>query len=834
MAKKPAEQKETKKTTKATKTMRKTIQEDVLVFKEMTEDGILATDKCYSIMYRFPEANFITETDEVQLQIAEQYSAFMNAIPDGVTLQIVIVNIHTTTEELERSYHLPLTGKALDQYVEDYNTNIIDVKLKEGANDIKKEKYAILTAKTHELKEARALFQTAEIAMQDKMKAISGLQLTRVNALERVEAMKNITYGTGDRIPFGREYSRYIDTEVMDDGQTKNTLSLAKMKRTKASIKDMIAPPIFEKTNGGIRIGETRYAKTYVIPELPTSLDTKFVTAVTNLDHETVTILRFAPLPRDKANRLVKMMNVNIKADVQKDTRRALQNGLDPEVTLSEDLLYAREEAANLRRDVVQEGKRLFLFSMTTTLFGEDPEELTKIFSEFKSRCADNSVSPNPLYGLQTEALRDTMLIGKNEVMENSNRLLTSDDVMAIIPWNIQDLQDRKHGLFYGINAVSGNAQMINRRYLPLGNGLIFGQAGSGKSFFAKCEIAVNYLASDDDDFVILDPENEFTPLAKAYNGAVVDISMNSESHINPLDMNMEWSEKDATPLAEKCDLMVSIVESILGGGRECNAFEVAAIHAATEKIYAPYIAEMNERREKSPDPANEPDLDPNICPTLIDFYEALKEQNSVEGHKISQAIQPYCIGQYNAFAHRTNIDPRARICVFQLVHLPEKMKEMAMKVCLSHIWTRVVKNRQRNQKYGTAKRLWVYLDEFHLFMQTSSARTSLIAYYKRVRKYGAIMTGITQDVADIVGDIRSQGIFSNTGFFVYFHQSVLGQRALQSVNNNNVSDALMEYVSNKGVGVGLLQTNGAMVPINFVIPRESRMYQLATTKLED
>ena len=831
-----AKAKDNKNAAKNPKAMRKTIQRDVLKFQGMTQDGILVTGQGYSVMYRFPEVNFITETDETQLQIAEQYSAFMNAIPDDMVLQIVIVNIHTTEEELANSYHLPLTGRKTDQYVEDYN-NIIDAKLKEGANDIRKEKYAVLTAKTHSLKEAKAMFQTAEAAMQDKMKAISGTQLIRMDALERVMVMKNITCGTEERIPFEREYSRYIDTEVDNEDRTHSVLSLAKMKRTRGSIKDIVAPPLFEKVNGGIRIGEKRYLKTYVIPELPPSLDTRFVTSISQLDHEMVTILRFAPMPRAQANKTVKNMNVNIKADVQKDTRKALQAGLDPEVTLSEDLIYKREEAATLRKDVIQDGKRLFVSAITTTLFAEDTESLNKIYSEYKSRCADNTVTPNPLYGLQTEALRDTMLLGMNEVLEMQNRLLTSDDVRAINPWNIQDIQDRQHGLFYGTNAVSGNAQMINRRYLaPAGNGLIFGTTGSGKSFFVKCEITTNYLSSDADEFIILDPENEFTPLALAYDGAVVDLSQNSETHINPLDMNMEWGNRDASPLSEKCDLMVSIVESILGNHRECNAYQVSAIHQATEKIYAPYIQTMNARRDNSEDPANEPDIDPSICPTLVDFYHALVEQQSMEGNQIAQAIQPYCLGQYNTFAHHTNIDIRARICVFQLVHLPEKMKEMAMKVCLSHIWTRVVRNQYRNQKLHAKKRLWIYLDEFHLFMQTESSRTSLTTYYKRVRKFNAIMTGITQDVNDIVSDVKSQTIFNNSGFFVYFHQeSDLALRAIQAVNGNNISDALIDYVKNKGgIGVGLLKANGSMVPLNFVIPKNSLMYKLATTKLED
>ena len=461
---------------------------------------------------------------------------------------------------------------------------------------------------------------------------------------------------------------------------------------------------------------------------------------------------------------------------------------------------------------------------MTITLIAEDEAELKDLENQYVLKCGDYSVNPNNLRGQQKQGLLSSLLLGNKEIA--FDRALTSDDCCALFPFNIQELTD-KRGHFYGVNAISKNMIMYDRKRSKLANGLVFGQSGSGKSFITKGEIIPNLLDGDD-DMIILDPENEYRVIAEAFGGNVVDLEPNSDLHINPCDMSMEWSNPKASPLVEKCDYMVGIVESILGKGRECNSFEVNVIHRAVNKMYEEYISVMTERRNNG----DIVDIDTSISPTLVDFYDCLLADNTPEGNKIAMAVEPYCIGNYNLFAHKTNFENKNRLTVFNLLYLPEKMKEMAMKVCLSNIWTTIVRNKENNEKYGKSKAIWVYLDEFHLFFQTESSATTIMAYFKRVRKYNGIMTGITQDVADLLKSSQGTAMFNNTGFFIFLNQSPVGRSQIQQLYN--VSDALIDFIKEKPAGMGLIYNNSVLIPFDYKLPKDNELYRIMSTNPND
>jgi hypothetical protein len=597
------------------------------------------------------------------------------------------------------------------------------------------------------------------------------------------------------------------------------------MKKNGITTKDMISPQAVILDKGYIQLGEERYCKSSLLVNLPLSLDTRFVTEITNIPCEMVTTILFSALPKKKAVNLVKVQNVNIKADVLKATKKAYEGGYPAELVIDEDLQAAQQQAKTLRNDVMIDGKKLFYVTITNTVFGSDPAEVKSSIEQLNMRCEDFGFQPNVLLGQQKKGLQCSLLTGGKYL--SLDRLLTSDSAIAVFPFNIQELQDNR-GHFYGINSVSKNMIMYDRKRSKLANGLIFGQSGSGKSFITKGEIIPNLLDGDD-EMIILDPENEYRVIAEAFDGNVVDLKPKSDYHINPCDLDMEYDEPDASPIVEKCDYMVGLVESILGRGRECNSFEVNVIHRATNKMYEEYTRIMDERREKG----STESIDTTICPTLVDFYEQLLADNSPEGNKIAMAVEPYCVGNYNLFAHRTNIkNESTRITVYNLLYLPEKMKEMAMKVCLSSIWNKIVKNRENNEKNGTTKAIWVYLDEFHLFFQTESSATTIMAYFKRVRKYNGIMTGITQDVADLLNTRQGTAMFNNTGFFIFLNQSAKGRQYLQELFD--ISDALIDNIKDKPSGVGLIYNGSCLIPFNYRLTRDTQLFDIMSTNPND
>lgn len=793
-----------------------TVQE-ILDFDGITEDGIIISKDHYSKLYRLVDANFVTEPEDKQYDILINYTKFLNKFPDNVDISIVIINKKKTKQQLTGAYHLELTGDEYDFYRQDYN-KIIDTKIAEGHNDIAKEKYIMLTVKQRSISAAQVDFATCEVGLQEAIKSINKVGVEVIGSVERLSIMAEILKGTSG-IPFEKEFSRYITTATTD-GITRKTLNATELKKAGVSVKDLIAPQTISKDKmQSIMLDENRYCKSFAYQNLPQSLDTTFLTNTTNLPNEMVTVIQFKAVPKKQALRLVKMQNVAIKADVIKASQKAYQNGYDPAL-MNEDLQMAQEQARRLRNDVVVEGKKLFFATMVVTVFGETVEELKQISEIYKSSCADFSVTPSLLIGQQIRGLNTTCLCGNSKVI--IDRMLTSDNAQALFPFNIQELTD-KNGHYYGNNAISQNMILYDRKRSRLANGLVFGQSGSGKSFLTKGEIIPNLLDGND-DMIILDPENEYRIIAQKFGGTVIDLETNSDFHLNPCDMSMEWGDTKTSPLVEKCDYMVGLVESILGKGRECNAYEVNVIHRACNRMYEGYIEEMTRRHNNG----DNNDIDTEICPTLVDFYEQLVDDNTPEGNKIAMAVEPYCIGNYNLFAHHTNVKAKNRLTVFNLLYLPEKMKEMAMKVCLANIWTRIVKNKEENETLHTGKAIWVYLDEFHLFFQTESSATAIMAYFKRVRKYNGIMTGITQDVADLLRTQQGTAMFNNTGFFVVLNQSPIGRGHLQQLWQ--ISDSLVDYVKDKPSGMGLIYNNTVIIPFDYKLPKSSVLYELMST----
>lgn len=808
------------------KVIDKTIQ-DCLKFEEVYDDGLIKVDKdTYSKLYELIDSNFITEPEDKQEDLLVEYTKFVNKFPENVDIILVIVNKKNTTKNLADNYHIKPKGISTDRFCEEYN-KIIDKKITEGHSDIEKNKYIILSVRARSLDDAKTSFNTLDIELDASMKRINKVGVKKVDTFTRLSLMSEILKGN-QLVPFEKEFGKYKSVNIIDeDGASVEELDRELMKKNGITPKDLIAPQTIEKcSNKGIeyiRLGDNRVCRTFSYVDLPQSLDTKFLTDTTNLPYEMVTTIRLGAVPRKTAIRNVKMMNTSIKADVMKASKNLYREGCDPSL-MNEDLVQARNEAAQLRKDVVVDGKKLFYATITITLIAEDEAELKDLENQYVLKCGDYSVNPNNLRGQQKQGLLSSLLLGNKEIA--FDRALTSDDCCALFPFNIQELTD-KRGHFYGVNAISKNMIMYDRKRSKLANGLVFGQSGSGKSFITKGEIIPNLLDGDD-DMIILDPENEYRVIAEAFGGNVVDLEPNSDLHINPCDMSMEWSNPKASPLVEKCDYMVGIVESILGKGRECNSFEVNVIHRAVNKMYEEYISVMTERRNNG----DIVDIDTSISPTLVDFYDCLLADNTPEGNKIAMAVEPYCIGNYNLFAHKTNFENKNRLTVFNLLYLPEKMKEMAMKVCLSNIWTTIVRNKENNEKYGKSKAIWVYLDEFHLFFQTESSATTIMAYFKRVRKYNGIMTGITQDVADLLKSSQGTAMFNNTGFFIFLNQSPVGRSQIQQLYN--VSDALIDFIKEKPAGMGLIYNNSVLIPFDYKLPKDNELYRIMSTNPND
>lgn len=838
-----------KRSSSEMKAMARTAQE-VLQFDGITADGVLANGNTYSKIWHLIDSNFDTETGERQEQLLKAYVALLNRFTEQFNITIAIVNERNTKADLAAAYHIPAVedtaeNKQKNEYIADYNA-MIDRKIEASHTEIVKHKYIMLTYRDNGAASAADKTQTsmqrgiqelalAEVSLGEGVKRINQKAGVRpVDGVERTALMHKIMNGISDEVPFEKQYSACFTERRISDTEVRQVLDPKTLKSQHLTIRDLVAPKMFAKSIQQIQLGENRFCKSFSLANLPNTLDTRFLTDITDFAYEMVTVIQLRPCPKKRANALVKNVNNSVKADVIKAMQTAQKNGYSPDL-INEDLILQRDEAGQLRDDVLNKGKKLFFATMTATFFGQSEEDVTNITKLFASKCTNYSLNPAFLFGQQVDALNTALLVGNSKV--TIDRLITSENARALLPFSVQELTDKK-GHFYGVNAVSHNMIMYDRKRSKLANGLEFGISGSGKSFFIKGEIICNVLDGND-DMIILDPENEYHIVAEHFGGTVIDLALKGKWHINPCDLNMEWSDDGdgdelTDPLAEKCEYMVGLVESIYGKGRDCNIYETNCIHRATHRMYKNYIEEMTRRHREGCEEGQNDNIDTALCPTLYDFYKELVADGSAEGNKVSAAVESYCRpdGSYSIFAHHTNVPTDKRLLVYDMLYLPDKMMEMAMKVCLSDIWSKVVHNREVNDKLHLGKSIWIYLDEFHHFFKTQSSADTIKAYYKRVRKYGGIMTGITQDCADLLNNEAGAAMFNNTGFFVFLNQSPLGRDKLRDLYN--ISDNLIDYITDKPVGTGLIYNNTVMIPFDYKIPSDTLMYTVMSTNPHD
>ena len=406
---------------------------------------------------------------------------------------------------------------------------------------------------------------------------------------------------------------------------------------------------------------------------------------------------------------------------------------------------------------------------------------------------------------LQEKAMNSTMPVGKNSI--EIQRTLTTASTGIFVPFTAQELF-QEGGMYYGLNALSRNLIFFNRKTLKNPNGFILGTPGSGKSFSAIREI-VNVLLSTEDEVLIIDPEREYAQLAKGFGGEIIHISAGSKAHINPLDITMDYADDD-NPLLLKSEFVLSLCELLIGGRNGMTAAQKTVIDRACKMTYQPYFSNPNK----------------NPVPTLKDFYKILKEQPENEAVSIALSLELYIEGSLSVFANPTNIDTNNRFIVFDIRDLGKQLKTMGILIVLDQIWNRITQNR------ALGKRTWIYIDEIYLLFQNEYSANYLFELYKRARKWGAIPTGITQNVEDLLVSDLARRMLSNTDFVMMLNQATSDRVELAALFN--ISNQQVSYVTNSQEGQGLLFAGNAMIPFIDKFPTDTDLYAMMTTKIEE
>ena len=486
------------------------------------------------------------------------------------------------------------------------------------------------------------------------------------------------------------------------------------------------------------------------------------------------------------------------------EQKKAVRAGYDMEIIPS-DLATYGEEAKNLLSDLQSRNERMFLVTILIMNTGIKKQRMDSSFLQAKGIARKKNCELRVLDYQQEAALMSSVPLGLNRIQ--IQRRLTTSSTAVFVPFTTQELFQDGEALYYGLNALSNNMIMVDRKRLKNPNGLILGTPGSGKSFSAKREITNCFLVTND-DIIICDPENEYSPLVEALHGQVVKVSTSSSQYINPMDMNLNYSEEDS-PISLKSDFILSLCELIAGGKSGLEPVEKTIIDRCVRLVYQDYLA----------DPV------PGKMPILEDLYTLLRKQVEPEAQRLATALEIYVTGSLNIFNHRTNVELDNRIVCFDIKELGKQLKKLGMLIVEDQVWNRVTLNREKK------KATRYYVDEFHLLLKEEQTANYSVEIWKRFRKWGGIPTGITQNIKDLLASREIENIFENSDF-IYMLNQAAGDREILA-KQLSISKQQLSYVKNSNEGEGLLFYGNVIIPFVDHFPKNN-IYKLLTTKPQE
>lgn len=717
-----------------------------------------------------------------------------------VNVQVTIYNRPTHRDE-GAGRLMQAAGDGYDEYREEMNSVILD-KMREGKNNLRKEKYLTVSVPAKNAGEAELLFRRMDSDIDAAVKKINPSGTEPMGFGERLNMLYDI-YNPGSEYPLMR-------SDYTGNGR-KNSFSLKAMKSQGISTKDQIAPPLIRFEKDCFMLGDT-YGQTLYLQGLQSYLSTDFMDEVNDVGCVMLTSVHFEPLRQDRAVKLIKNHIVNINSNVIEAQKRAARSGYSPDL-ISPDLLKSREDSDKILSDMTSRNQKLFYVTFVVTHFAESREKLRSQAESIKTVAQKSLVTLNTLMMQQEWGLEASVPVGRNRL--SVKRLLTTEQASVFIPYSVQEL-NQDSGIYYGLNAVSRNLIMFDRLKSKNANGIILGTPGSGKSFSAKREMLSVLLGSSADVFVI-DPEREYTPLANMFGGEVVRIAAGSKVYINPLDMDMAYADED-DPVTLKSDFICSLCETVLGGRYGLSESQKSVIDRCVREVYRPYVEYMGHHPECG-------SCDVSRMPTMTDLYNLLMEQPEPEACAVALSLERFVTGSLDVFAHRTNVKTDARFVVYDIKDIGSGLKEMGLQVCLNDIWNRTIANRHRN------RRTWFYIDEFYLLTQTDSSAQFLQQIFKRARKWGGVPTGITQNVEDMLVSKEARTIIANCDFVMMLNQAPVDRAELQKMFG--ISSAQLSYITGAETGQGLLYT-GKIVPFTDRYPENTMTFRAMSTRMEE
>ena len=754
-----------------------------IAYKEMARDGICRVkDKCYSKTIRFSDINYQLAQNEDKNAIFENWCDFLNYFDSSIHFQLSFINHKSSMKEFENVIRIRPANDDFDEIRMEY-AQMLRHQLAKGNNGLVKSKYITFSIEADNIREAKPKLERIESDILNNFK-ILGVPAVTLNGAERLQILYE-TFNPDETMDFRFDYDSML--------------------RTGLTTKDYVAPTSFVFRDGKtFQMGNTIGAVSFLqilAPELTDKMLAEFL----DMDKNLIVNLHIQSVDQLKAIKLVKSKVTDINRMKIEEQKKAVRSGYDMDIIPS-DLNTYGGEAKRLLEDLQSRNERMFLVTVLFLNTARTKQELDNAVLQTAGIAQKYNCMLRRLDYQQEEGLMSSVPLGVNHIP--IRRALTTTSTAIFVPFTTQELFMEGESLYYGLNALSNNMIMVDRKKLKNPNGLILGTPGSGKSFAAKREITNAFFVTQD-DIIIGDPEGEYYPLVHALGGQVIHISPTSRDYINPMDINMDYSEDD-NPLGVKSDFVLSLCELIMGSRNGIEAEEKSVIDRCLPLVYQKYFSD--------PRPEN--------MPVLGDLYDCLRKQKEPQAQRIATALEIYVNGSLKVFNHQTNVELNNRIVCFDIKDLGKQLKKLGMLIVQDQVWNRVTVNR------GSRKSTRYYIDEFHLLLKEEQTAAYSVEIWKRFRKWGGIPTGITQNIKDLLASREIENIFENSDFILMLNQAA-GDRQILA-KQLNISPYQLSYVTNSGEGEGLLFYGSTIIPFKDKFDKSLKLYSLMTTKPEE
>lgn len=755
--------------------------QQTIPYLRMHPDGICqATDALYTKTIQFQDINYQLAQNEDKTAIFDGWCDFLNYFDSSIRFQFSFLNLSASIEEFEQSILIPDQNDDFDDIREEY-ANMLRGQLAKGNNGLSKTKFITFGIEAENLRTAKPRLERIENDLLNSFKRL-GVAADPLSGKDRLKLLHSIYHL---------------------DGQERFLFDWDWLPLSGLSTKDYIAPSSFDFSESrNFRMGR-KHCSVSFLQILAPELNDRMLADFLSMDNSLVVTLHIQSIDQTSAIKTIKRKITDLDRMKIEEQKKAVRSGYDMDIIPS-DLATYGGEAKKLLQDLQSHNERMFLVTFLIMNTADGKQTLDNNIFQAQGIAQKYNCQLVRLDFQQEFGLNSSLPLGHNQI--EIQRGLTTSSTAIFVPFTTQELFQREgEPLYYGLNALSNNLIMVDRKALKNPNGLILGTPGSGKSFSAKREIANAFLITQD-DITICDPEGEYYPLVERLQGQVIKISPTSGHFINPMDINLNYSE-DESPLSLKSDFILSLCELIVGGREGLQPIEKTVIDRCVRMVYQAYL--------------NEPK--PENVPILGDLHRILLEQPEKEARLIATALEIYVSGSLNVFNHRTNVNIQNRLVCFDIKELGKQLKKLGMLIVQDQVWGRVTANRAegRSTRY--------YIDEFHLLLKEEQTAAYSVEIWKRFRKWGGIPTGITQNVKDLLSSREIENIFENSDF-VYMLNQAGGDRQILA-KQLNISPHQLSYVTHSGEGEGLLFYGNVILPFADRFPKDTELYRIMTTK---